>query len=1635
MKDPFFEEDSNDFDDLYGHPRPSVSTSASRPQSRNNDGSTALRTSINSYTSAYSSVASSSVASKSYARDRTGSWASNVTDVAATGQRGKRRSRHGKPRRKNSEELFDVRWQSDIHESQCNLCRAAFSLVRRKHHCRHCGRVICSDCSSFLFFELSHRRHRVCTSCNDQLLAEQAVYDHDIRSQEPLRSITSEKACPPASKSHQDELVTSLFDHTDEDWFTDVPVRDSEAQEWEKSDSKGPGWRDQVKTTYIVSNVKQTTERGSLPSTLLTAGITGKGYISEQFQYDDIEASGRHDNHEAALAMPRPTQELKAVIDTRHSVGFQQRTGICYDTERSYYDNSGLGFPSDTSATSAVPRPETQLPRDLNSYDRSKLFKDGCGTFDDKRPKERWSQGRYTMNEQSTNDSKVLAQKKERMTVNELDLSYSLEDEIQYRESAMPQFKVAADLSNDYGHDVSQQVVDNGSKMLETTTEDKRDEKQQQQTERETIGAIVSSILAPRFASDHDMDENPSLPSNFPVNTRRNEETKKKNKKGGFTGALKRFFGIKSKSAKQKTMAMAPVVAQSSHAEDFARRNDGAAEPHSNKSDEVHGENFVSCEPEHLNVSTVDGTGIASQKERNFTTKETARFRDLDSHFETSQARKTIHEQHYEEQKRQRRGTFDDLFESPQHSKIGDPHFGVRTSLNGATEWAAARGSENTNAVLNAEKESSVDQRRSFNARDDTTHFDKSQPPKVISRATNDRVEPWRRWAAMSFLIDQKDSSQLKEANFTLSNVKSNPTITYAVPTSFQPQKTRKDDRELNDTPLLPLTAHGTIMDDLNRNSTVTKTMTKDSVDDFFAEFEEPNEYVFDSTMNKYVAARDLRSRAVSRYENEATVFKISSPLAVNGKNLHDSIQHDNEASSVVLRNLPVAPNSVDTEEEVADLIVNKISSLEDELAALKQLIRVRKGGSTYEARTYDTTKSTIYNKSIFNDDSRSDEDIKPNRDVTSSLNLESQQPFSYKKKLKKRVDSFADLFDDDYNEKSTLGGAISYETLFQTGKATEPSKNESSDDDEDISLKKTKLRPTSRRRSSRKIKGFIPSVDSDTELTTLNERRKEQASRFQGSEKGREKHANWTSPPFEKKRIQSLSKDVFQSTSVLGQDEDSIDALFDLSKDRDVAKLFEGDDSHENEVYSDTPEVDASQDLLEESAVLTHALSKSLIDDDSSRPSLSTAASSGFSYGDSQHVGEVNEEEELTIDWSKMRKTRPRRHISRSNTPEFSGGDDKSTEKKVELRLVDANSEPCMEDRNTFLERTQNESDPFASTIERSIDIVTEKTADSFTSDVEDLKSLSPSVTTMKPPKVSTTSATPSRDNYDLYTAPASILIDTMSMSSKLEGIPSKESNDTVMNPWARTSNVKESTKANATDITGENRFDIFDKSHDVDFVSMTSSMDMNKSDQERDSDDEQVDLTTFNDEYVSFEIQTSLNVKRVNESTEMSKKLALIERQDSFQDSSVDETLKLGKYTSSLIPLLRTASIDRNDKDAEVNVSGHDNALLGKVTTETFDMDWQQMQIQEKERKKRLQAKQRQAQRDKAIRKQTIVSKSHANNGTKLNKSTFKKKKKPIQDDALVSSSHHTKNISTRRPRHKINEEHEPLRSLTEL
>ena len=85
--------------------------------------------------------------------------------------------------------VHGVIWEADADCKSCRLCKDGFNFLRRRHHCRKCGKLVCSECSTERLpqdetqYQLVHEKSgaprtsdqipklvRVCDECSDQRL-------------------------------------------------------------------------------------------------------------------------------------------------------------------------------------------------------------------------------------------------------------------------------------------------------------------------------------------------------------------------------------------------------------------------------------------------------------------------------------------------------------------------------------------------------------------------------------------------------------------------------------------------------------------------------------------------------------------------------------------------------------------------------------------------------------------------------------------------------------------------------------------------------------------------------------------------------------------------------------------------------------------------------------------------------------------------------------------------------------------------------------------------------------------------------------------------------------------------------------------------------------------------------------------------------------------------------------------------------------------------------------------------------------------------------------------------------------------------------------------------------------------------
>lgn len=104
-------------------------------------------------------------------------------------------------------------WVPDPEAQVCMKCKKTkFTVVQRRHHCRKCGSVVCSTCSSkrFLLPHISKKPVRVCEACFESLAKNSQVGKmHEVAKQEAAAVSSGEEDSDDDEEMVESADVTS----------------------------------------------------------------------------------------------------------------------------------------------------------------------------------------------------------------------------------------------------------------------------------------------------------------------------------------------------------------------------------------------------------------------------------------------------------------------------------------------------------------------------------------------------------------------------------------------------------------------------------------------------------------------------------------------------------------------------------------------------------------------------------------------------------------------------------------------------------------------------------------------------------------------------------------------------------------------------------------------------------------------------------------------------------------------------------------------------------------------------------------------------------------------------------------------------------------------------------------------------------------------------------------------------------------------------------------------------------------------------------------------------------------------------------------------------------------------------------
>ncbi|KDO25805.1 hypothetical protein SPRG_08748 [Saprolegnia parasitica CBS 223.65] len=147
-------------------------------------------------------------------------------------------------------------WVSDHERQCCHLCLKSFTGIRRKHHCRACGEVICKKCSIINSVDLPPiglTTMRICKSCSDgNLITASAQAADDQGAPEPLSRRGSALDPRFSSSMHANELAltipsskSSVPDSVGMAWLSQIAARDPTKREMVEKLMEGFGLQEE----------------------------------------------------------------------------------------------------------------------------------------------------------------------------------------------------------------------------------------------------------------------------------------------------------------------------------------------------------------------------------------------------------------------------------------------------------------------------------------------------------------------------------------------------------------------------------------------------------------------------------------------------------------------------------------------------------------------------------------------------------------------------------------------------------------------------------------------------------------------------------------------------------------------------------------------------------------------------------------------------------------------------------------------------------------------------------------------------------------------------------------------------------------------------------------------------------------------------------------------------------------------------------------------------------------------------------------------------------------------------------------------------------------------------------------------
>ncbi|KAG2732882.1 hypothetical protein G9P44_003872 [Scheffersomyces stipitis] len=150
----------------------------------------------------------------------TGAVVSSASSMVTSGSREKKKKK--KPSKPSENPLKSggipkKYWMNDSFVSDCLNCFKPFTAFRRKHHCRFCGQIFCSDCTLFISYNQHKEERQNRENKKDNKKKASGSYNDKLRVCKPCYSDVIVYLSDDSSSSDSDDENEQAIDDSDEE--------------------------------------------------------------------------------------------------------------------------------------------------------------------------------------------------------------------------------------------------------------------------------------------------------------------------------------------------------------------------------------------------------------------------------------------------------------------------------------------------------------------------------------------------------------------------------------------------------------------------------------------------------------------------------------------------------------------------------------------------------------------------------------------------------------------------------------------------------------------------------------------------------------------------------------------------------------------------------------------------------------------------------------------------------------------------------------------------------------------------------------------------------------------------------------------------------------------------------------------------------------------------------------------------------------------------------------------------------------------------------------------------------------------------------------------------------------------------